>query len=81
MSEESTLQLRHGWFHVFVRAEEQGGAGSAAGRGGPHASIDPREAPRGEKAVGGLKARFEGVDGVEGQIDGGAGQSAGEEGC
>jgi hypothetical protein len=57
-----------------VRYEEQGGSGGGAYERGADAAVDAGEAAGLEETVGpGLKARFEGVEGEEGEVDGGSG--------
>lgn len=57
----------------LVGAEEEGGAGRGADDGAADAAVDTGEAAGGEEAGGGLQARFEGVEGEEGEVDGGSG--------
>ena len=64
-------------FGGFVRDKEEGGAGGGADQRGADAGVDAAEAAGGGEAGGGLEARFEGVDGVEGEVDCGAGEGAG----
>ena len=56
----------------FVGDEEEGGRGRGAEEGGADAGVDAAEAAGGVEALGGLEARFERVEGVEGEVDGGA---------
>ena len=60
----------------FVRDEEEGRPGRGPDHGGADARVDAAEAARGGEAGGGLQAGFEGVDGVEGEVDCGAGEGA-----
>ena len=64
----------------LVRDEEEGGAWSGTDKRGTDAGVDALEAARAVKAGGGLKAGFEGVDGVEGKVDGGSCERAGLKG-
>ena len=64
----------------LVGAEEEGGAGGGPDERGPDAPVDAAEAARGEEALGGLQAGLEGVEGEEGEVDGGPGYASCEEG-
>lgn len=64
---------------VLVRDEEERGAGRGADYGGAHAGVDASEAAGGAEGRRGLEARLQRVEGVEGEVDGRAGQGAGEE--
>ncbi|OAA79838.1 hypothetical protein LEL_03324 [Akanthomyces lecanii RCEF 1005] len=64
----------------LVGAEEEGGAGGGPDHRGADAPVDAGEATRGEEARRGLQARLERVEREEGEVDGGAGDSAGDEG-
>ena len=60
-------------FAGLVAHEEESGAGGGTDQRGADAGVDAAEAARGGEAGGGLEARFERVDGVEGEVDGRAG--------
>lgn len=59
-------------FGVFVGDEEEGGAGGGADDSRANASVDAGETAGGAEAEGGLETGFEGVEGVEGEVDCGA---------
>ena len=60
-----------------VGDEEESCAGGGADNGAADAAIDAREAARGREAGRGLEAGLEGVERVEGEVDGGACEAAG----
>ena len=60
-----------------VGDEEEGCARGGADDGAADAAVDAGEAARGREAARGLEAGFEGVERVEGEVDGGACEAAG----
>ena len=56
-------------FDRFVAHEEESSAWRRASQGGTYAGVDASEASRCLEAMSGLESSFEGVDGVEGEID------------
>lgn len=56
-------------FDGLVAHEEERCAGGRADESGANAGVDAAEAAGGIEARGGLEARFECVDGVEGEVD------------
>lgn len=60
-----------------VGDEEESGAGGGADDGAAHAAVDASEAARLGEAGRGLEAGLEGVEGVQGEIHGGACETAG----
>lgn len=64
-------------FGGFVGNEEEGCSGGGTGDNGADTFVDAGPATISEKPAGGLKARFEGVEGIEGKVNGGAGETAG----
>lgn len=67
-------------FRLFVGDEEESGAGSRADDGRADACVDSGEATCCAERCGGLESGFEGVKRVEGEVDCGASNGAGEEG-
>src|SRR5277367_4883232 len=65
---------------MFVGDEEQSSAGSGADDGRANACVNPGEATCCAERCCGLKSGFERVEGVQGEVDGGAGEGAREEG-
>jgi hypothetical protein len=63
--------------HGVVGDEEESCAGGGADNGAADAAIDAGEAARGREAGRGLEAGLEGVERVEGEVDGGACEAAG----
>ena len=60
----------------LVGDEEECCAWCGADKCGADTRVDAAKSARGLEAAGGLEAGFERVDGVEGEIDGGAGNGA-----
>lgn len=59
-----------------VGDEEEGGARSGAGDDGADAGVEATKAAGGEETSSGLESGFYGIEGVEGKVDGGAGEAA-----